>query len=72
MVNWFARRKVAPIHVLPGDSIRLTYNSPDRTEHVETKFEKAGSYDTMAIGEIENELGFANGLVAVIGNTKDA
>jgi hypothetical protein len=69
MVSWFGRRKISPIHVMPGDSIRLRYVGKNgRVESITEPLTKAATYDTMAVGEIENELGFADGLVAVIGN----
>ena len=71
MINWFKKKKVAPIYVTPGDSICLTYNDANgRTEKVTYQVDKFATYNTMAVGELNDELGFSEGLVAVIGHEK--
>jgi hypothetical protein len=69
MINWFTKKKVKPIHVCPRDTITLTYTNPQgRSERIVHEIGKTASYDTMAVGEIENELGMKDGIVGVIGN----
>ena len=71
MIEWLMRKKTAPIHVLPGDMVELRYVDGDgRAEFINCKIVDPATYDTFAIGRIENELGFAEGLVAVVGNSE--
>lgn len=73
MFNLFTKKKVKPMHVMPGDTIQMRYRGLDgREETVEHNIEKTASYDTLAVGEIKDELGFSEGLVGIVGNEKDA
>lgn len=69
MVNWFNKKKVAPMHVMQGDTIVLTYTDRDnrRSESVSHTIDKSATYDTLAVGEVEDEFGFAEALIGVIG-----
>lgn len=70
MINWFKREKVSPMHVVAGDTIAVHYYGADgRHETISHPIVEASTYDTLAIGKIENELGFEEGLVGVIGRT---
>ena len=68
MIQWLKRKVVPTMHVMPGDSIQVHYDDgKGRCETIEHPIEEAGAYDTLAIGKIENELGFEEGLVGVVG-----
>ena len=69
------KKKVAPMHVVPGDTIRVHYKHHDektgklvREETLDHLIDKTDVYDTLAILEFEDELGFKNGYAAVVGN----
>jgi hypothetical protein len=68
MITWFKRKKVAPMNVAPGDLIRLHYHDgKGRHEIIEHPITETSMYDTLAIGKIENELGFEEALVGAVG-----
>lgn len=67
MVRWLARNKVRPISVVAGDTITAVYNGGGRHEEVTTNIDKAMTVDVIAVGEIEDELGFKHGVVGVFG-----
>jgi hypothetical protein len=69
MFSWFEKKRVAPMNVVGGDTVRVTITGRDgRGETVNHTIDKVATYNTIAVGEIENELGFKDGLVGVIGN----
>lgn len=68
MIRWLTRKTVAPMHVMPGDTIQVTYrDAKGRKETTAHAITETGTYDTLAIAEVENELGFEKGLVGVVG-----
>lgn len=69
MFKFFTKKKVEPVHLSPGDTVALTYVGRDGTKHkVDYAITEHATFDTMAVGEIENELGFVSGIVGIIGN----
>jgi hypothetical protein len=69
MVKWLARKTVEPIHLQAGDTLAVIYSGTPRSEQLEHTMEGCVSVDTLAIGEIQDELGFKNGLVGVFGQS---
>lgn len=68
MIRWLARKKVRPVNVMPGDMVMVLYRGEDgRRETVTVNVDRIGSHDTLAIGEIEDEIGFSAGVVGVVG-----
>lgn len=68
MIDWLVKKKVRPMRVTPEDTILLRYyDGKGRSEVISHPVGVTASYDTIAIGRIENELGLEEGLVAVIG-----
>lgn len=56
------------IELGPGDTIRLTYyGDNNRVERIEHTVTETKTYNQMAIVEFTNELGFDEGIAAVIG-----
>lgn len=71
MIRWLTRKTVAPMHVTPGDTIQVMYwDATGREETIAHAITETDTYDTLAIGEIENELGFEKGLVGVVGKSE--
>ena len=71
MVRWLARNKVRPMYVVAGDSVCASVFDPinNRREEVTTQITEARVIDEIAIGEIENELGFKHAIVGVFGQS---
>lgn len=73
MIDWMTRKKVAPIHVMPGDTVHLTYHGADgRKEEVTSEITETQIIDTMAVGVFKDELGMESGVVAVMGKEKES
>jgi hypothetical protein len=68
------RKRVQAMHVTPGDTIQVSYTDQlgVRHEAIGHSITEAASYNTLAIAKIEDELGFKDGLVGIIGNEQDA
>ena len=71
MFNWLTRKKISPIHVAPGDTVKVTYTDKNgkSLELEETPIESSITINDIAIGEFEDEFEMKNGLVAVMGES---
>jgi hypothetical protein len=75
------RSKVAPINVMPGDSIEVTYEETDqhgkvhRKESITRKFDKSMAVDILAIAELEqpelDALDLNAGIAGVFGESRE-
>ena len=73
-VDWFHKETIAPITVREGDTVTIEYYDyrTNRHESIMHNIDASntGTYDVMALGRIDNELGFKSGLIGVIGRIK--
>ena len=71
MINWLTNKAIAPIHLIAGDILNITYinKAGDKITLDSISLIENQKVTRVKIGSLKNEFNMRSGLVCVIGDT---